>query len=105
MAYLAAAAEGDIAKRQQKGNVMSKVPITDHAGRAIEAYYRSKKNQYSPFQRPGVPLFHYDLRLKKDGVIANIINKTIVSIEGTDDPVIADSIVKELETFGFRQRM
>ena len=59
------------------------------------------RNDYAPFKRTASSGYRYDLRLEKDGVIANIINNTIVSFDGTDKPKIASSLTKHLAKFGF----
>jgi hypothetical protein len=57
---------------------------------------------YTPFRVTPSYGYQYDLRLTLDGITANIIKNTIVSLDGTDNAEIADSIFAKLAKLGFR---
>jgi hypothetical protein len=57
--------------------------------------------KYRPFHVTPSYGYQYDLRLTLDGVTANIIKNTVVSLDGTDKAEVADSIFAKLAKLGF----
>ena len=61
------------------------------------------KSKYAPFKQiESNRIDGYDLCLVKDGIKANIIKNTIVSVVGTDDMNKYESIIDELKILGFK---
>ena len=59
--------------------------------------------KYSPFRQVTLPHQKYDLQLKKEGAIANILGNTIVSWTGIDTIERMESLEEELKILGFKR--